>query len=465
MSGIGDGQDYKFNYFWVHAFDNIDQMVAHKTDHLKVACSLLSIYIGFKKEIKELGNLHYSTFVVGDNVRSINDIHENNKGDWANKNFVFVDYSQIDAQLAPKGKSVGVICAADYISDWDQLDSETYKAKKEEVAQLFFKRLEKIIPRITDHIEYYEVGTSKTIQRFTLNPEGTPYGYAQTPKQSGMGRVPFQSPIKNLYFAGAWTFPGGGFTGAIISGFLCANQSGKISSKNGNITTSHINDSRIVKLLSNLKIAENTVELTFEKPRPFDYKAGQYAVLNILNPNHQELDIPIRPLSMVSHPDENVLRFAMRLSNSSYKKSVNDMKIGDQCRVFGPMGDFSIETKKKRLVFLISGIGITPIIPLLKKLEKEKFNQPVYLFYSNKTKENTAYHEHLKSIEIPNYKYVPVFTNTQPRIGKDILIKELKELDNCDYYLVGTNAFIKSMQHLLHSNNIKKENIKTDDFG
>ena len=53
----------------------------------------------------------------------------------------------------------------------------------------------------------------------------------------------------------------------------------------------------------------------------------------------------------------------------------------------------------------------------------------------------------------------------QPRIGKDILIKELKELDNCDYYLVGTNAFIKSMQHLLHSNNIKKENIKTDDFG
>ena len=94
-----------------------------------------------------------------------------------------------------------------------------------------------------------------------------------------------------------------------------------------------------------------------------------------------------------------------------------------------------------------------------------KFNQPVYLFYSNKTKENTAYHEHLKSIEIPNYKYVPVFTNTQPRIGKDILIKELKELDNCDYYLVGTNAFIKSMQHLLHSNNIKKENIKTDDFG
>ena len=30
VSGIGHGQDYKFNYFWVHAFDNIEQMVAHK---------------------------------------------------------------------------------------------------------------------------------------------------------------------------------------------------------------------------------------------------------------------------------------------------------------------------------------------------------------------------------------------------------------------------------------------------
>ena len=29
VQGIGDAEDYKFNYFWVHAFDNIEQMVAH----------------------------------------------------------------------------------------------------------------------------------------------------------------------------------------------------------------------------------------------------------------------------------------------------------------------------------------------------------------------------------------------------------------------------------------------------
>ena len=29
VRGIGDSEDYKFNYFWVHAFDDIEQMVAH----------------------------------------------------------------------------------------------------------------------------------------------------------------------------------------------------------------------------------------------------------------------------------------------------------------------------------------------------------------------------------------------------------------------------------------------------
>ena len=30
VPGIGDASDYKFNYFWVHSFDNIDQMVNRK---------------------------------------------------------------------------------------------------------------------------------------------------------------------------------------------------------------------------------------------------------------------------------------------------------------------------------------------------------------------------------------------------------------------------------------------------
>ena len=203
-----------------------------KIKNLKKACSLISIYIGFKKEIKELGNKHYSTFVFDESVMKQSDMFKNHKGDFANRNFVFVDYSQIDCDLAPKGKSFGVVCTVDYLSDWKDLNIEDYKNKKEEVAQIFFERLEKIIPGITNEIECYEVGTPKTIQRYTLNPEGVPYGFSQIPKQSGLFRLPNKSAIKNLYFASAWTTPGGGFTGAILSGWFCAKEVGKILKNN-----------------------------------------------------------------------------------------------------------------------------------------------------------------------------------------------------------------------------------------
>lgn len=195
-----------------------------KVSHLETACSLLSIYICFKSEIKNLGSRHYSTFVMDESIKNPNDMLKNYKNDFLTRGFVFVDYSQIDSALAPQGKSFGVICTVDYLSNWDKLSEEDYKNKKENVAQLFFKKLDKLIPGIKEQIEYYEVGTPRTIQRYTLNPGGTAYGFAQTIKQAGIFRLPNKSPISNLYFASAWTNPGGGFTGAILSGWFCANE-------------------------------------------------------------------------------------------------------------------------------------------------------------------------------------------------------------------------------------------------
>lgn len=195
-----------------------------KIQGLEIACSLISVYFGFRKPLKELGNKHYSTFVFDKEVLSLEDMHANYKGDWSKRNFVFCDYSQLDSGLAPQGKSVGVICTSDYVSDWDKLSREDYKARKEEVAQIFIERIEKLIPGIRDAIEYYEVATAKTIQRYTLNPDGSPYGFAQTPDQALFNRVQIKSPIKNLYFASAWSMPGGGFTGAILGGYFCAKE-------------------------------------------------------------------------------------------------------------------------------------------------------------------------------------------------------------------------------------------------
>jgi all-trans-retinol 13,14-reductase len=188
-------------------------------EDLEPGASLLTIYFGFKKPLKTLGSKYYSTFVFDDTIGSQADIKPNNSGDFEHRSFTFVDYNQVDSALTTDDKSVGVICCIDYCGDWCDLAPDAYKARKEEVARIFIRKLEKLIPGITDQIAYYEVGTSKTVARYTLNPEGAVYGFAQTPLR--VRKEPIQT-IENLHFASAWTKTGGGFSGAIFSGYLCA---------------------------------------------------------------------------------------------------------------------------------------------------------------------------------------------------------------------------------------------------
>lgn len=201
--------------------------IAQKTKNLTLPTSILSIYIGFKRTPKALGHRHYSTFYNASDVYTLSDIKPNTLEPFENRSFVFVDYSQIDSGLAPDGKGFGVVCVPDKLAFWEHLSDEEYKAEKERVAQLFFNKLEQDIPGITEQIDYYEVATPKTIKRYTLNPEGVVYGYAQTPEQSFMKRPPIQSGVPRLYFASAWTMPGGGFSGAMYAGALCAKKAYK----------------------------------------------------------------------------------------------------------------------------------------------------------------------------------------------------------------------------------------------
>jgi phytoene dehydrogenase-like protein len=185
----------------------------------RTGASLLTIYFGFTRPLAEIGNSHYSSFIFDSSIKTQADILKNNMGDFHNRSFTFVDYGQIDSGLAPEGKSVGALCCIDYLSDWENLSREEYNAKKEKVAEIFKGRLEKYFPGITDAIDYYEVGTSSTIKRYTLNPGGAVYGFAQIPDKP---LIDTSVVSDNLHFASAWGKTGGGFSGAIYCGYLCA---------------------------------------------------------------------------------------------------------------------------------------------------------------------------------------------------------------------------------------------------
>lgn len=187
--------------------------------NINIGASLLTVYYGFIPGLKTAGNKYYSTFLFDESIRKMSDIKPNNHSDFNTRSFTFVDYSQVDSALAPEGSGVGAACCIDYPADWEGLNSNEYKEKKQMAADMITARLDKLIPGFSKAVDYKEVGTSLTVKRYTLNRDGAVYGFAQNPGKSNdyLSVLP-----DNMHIASAWGKFGGGFSGAIYSGYMTA---------------------------------------------------------------------------------------------------------------------------------------------------------------------------------------------------------------------------------------------------
>ena len=124
-----------------------------------------------------------------------------------------------DDYYAPPGKSVLVLHAYSKFEGWPT-DREGYGWDKEDMAEDLISLAEKVVPDLRDHIEVQETITPVTIQEFTMQEGGIPYGWNFTPEQ--WERLPNRTPIDGLYLAGSWTFPSHGVAGAQVSGHQAA---------------------------------------------------------------------------------------------------------------------------------------------------------------------------------------------------------------------------------------------------
>lgn len=197
------------------------------TQNFEIETSLLSVYMIFDTDLsKKFPDMDYSTFFVDSKEFNKPFNRQNAKQldiPITQRDFVFVNYSKIDSGLSQReDRFLGVITTVSSYAEWDNLDKELYKTKKQEVKEAFERRLEEFFPGIMESCIHSELATPKTIERYTRTRKGTPYGYDQN-QEGFFGRERFKSKsIKNLYFASVFGFPGSGFTGAILAGYRTA---------------------------------------------------------------------------------------------------------------------------------------------------------------------------------------------------------------------------------------------------
>ena len=136
---------------------------------------------------------------------------------------IFEGYSK------PGTSSLMLLCLCGYEpwrrfeKDYREGNKTEYKKEKTRWMEVLIQRAEKeVIPGLSSMIEVKEAATPLTNWRFTRNPAGAIYGFEQVVKNAYLERIENRTPLKGLYITGAWSSPGGGFSGVLVSGQMAA---------------------------------------------------------------------------------------------------------------------------------------------------------------------------------------------------------------------------------------------------
>ena len=127
-----------------------------------------------------------------------------------------------DPTLAPKGKTVLTVSMytqkGEFWIDLRKSDPEKYKQYKTDFANQIIDNLEEKLGNIKSNIEVIDIATPATFHRYTNNWKGSIQGWLPGKKLFARPPVEYELPgLKNYYYSGHWSVPGGGLPTALKS--------------------------------------------------------------------------------------------------------------------------------------------------------------------------------------------------------------------------------------------------------
>src|SRR2546430_2031321 len=167
------------------------------------------------------------------------------------------------------------------------------------------------------------------------------------------------------------------------------------------------------------------------------------------------------------------LEYAVRLSDSAYKRAFAALRPDDEVRVFGPIGDFVLH-ETRPAVLVAGGVGITPLKGMAEYAADKSLPIPIRLVYSNRSEDEIVYRNELEALEKQNARFRVLHTltrNADPkwpgpagRIDSRLVQEAARGLPNPIYYVSGTPSMVVGMLRLLRSLDVPDASIEVEAF-
>lgn len=229
-----------------------------------------------------------------------------------------------------------------------------------------------------------------------------------------------------------------------------------------------------VKLIKKETVAEGTMAFYFAKPQGFEFRAGQFADYTLIDPPETDDEGNTRGFSLVQAPFEPYLVAATRMRDTAFKRVLKNLPVGTEVKLDAPYGDFTLhKTESTPAVFIIGGIGVTPVRSMIAQATHDKSKHKITLLHSSRTPADLPLKTDFKKLvtENPNFTYVMAvesptsdWKGEQGRITAEMIKKHVPDLGKPIYYLSGPEGMVKSMRQLLIGLKVNEDNIRTEEF-
>ena len=178
-----------------------------------------------------------------------------------------------------------------------------------------------------------------------------------------------------------------------------------------------------------------------------------------------------RYMSIVSTPQQGFIRLAMRIGSqpSAFKSCMANLVKGETMVMRGPSGSFHICDYQNPIVMLAGGIGITPMLAMIRHLTEETeqsspavVHSKVHLLYT--TKGQPLFREDLETLATGNASIQLNFLQ-----GRDAIHSAVADLlhqfsTTGTYYIAGPQGFCTDIKRKLRHSKIPNKRIFIDPF-
>lgn len=218
-------------------------------------------------------------------------------------------------------------------------------------------------------------------------------------------------------------------------------------------------------ILSQKIIAEKTCEISFNlRGRTFDFIAGQHIRVNVPKLLYSDSKGAFRVFSVASSPnDKNRISIAFRNSGSGFKRTLMDLPIGSLINIDGPFGHFALpKSTVNPLIFIAGGIGITPLISMVRFVVEKNLSHKITLLYVNRSRESAAYIGELEAIAAQKPRFI--IKNKFGFIDVKFIQESVNDIEKSLWYIAGPIPMVAEAKNILCQLGASGNEIYSEEF-